>query len=79
MNDSIKASEAECLGELVTTISLPFHGIGLGRLIGDTLYRSGGNGFYYAVKSSDYEYVADRGDGYKQAMKGLALPSSYKL
>ena len=85
MANYLKASEAK-KGELVTTIWIKFNGIGLGRLIGETVYRTGCNGFYYPLNTNavngipaEYEYVRDGGAGYRRKLRGMGLPPAYKV
>jgi hypothetical protein len=70
----LKASIAE-KHEIVATISR-YGGIGLGRLVEGTVYRSGGNGFYYPAP--ELAYRRDGGEGYRRALRGLALPPAYR-
>jgi hypothetical protein len=74
----LKASEAE-RGELVTTHSA-YGGVGLGRLVGGVVYRSGGNGFYYPADEGPgglKDYDRDQGAGYRARLRGLMLPPAY--
>jgi len=70
MEKIIKESEAR-KGVAVTYITKA-GGIGFGYLLGEDVYKSGGNGFYY-VAEDILNYLKDGGAQYRKAIRGIGL------
>jgi hypothetical protein len=75
-NESIPMSKA-LTGRRVTTISTR-GGIGIGYNVDYKTWIPGGNGHAYRADAADIaDIYDDDGRGYRQALKGLALPPAY--
>ena len=67
MRDSIGNSEINCIGLFGSYIGR-HESIGQGFLVGEVVYRSGGNGWYYPVEVA--AFAGDGGSNYVAAVGG---------
>jgi len=71
----LKASVAEQY-PTVTTVS-EYGGIGIGHMVDDEIFTSGGNGFYYPAISLK-TWHNDNGAMYRDRLNKLMIPPAYK-